>query len=39
MSSDKVDFKKRSKEIFTTIKQTPFYYGPLGIIRGIRIII
>jgi len=35
MSAKKVDLKKRSKKIFETIKQTPFYYVPLGIMRGL----
>ncbi len=35
MSDDKVDLKKRSKQIFEIIKQTPFYYVPLGIIKGL----
>lgn len=29
------DLKKRSKQIFEIIKQTPFYYAPLGIIKGL----
>jgi dihydroxy-acid dehydratase len=35
MSDEKVDLKKRSKQIFEIIKQTPFYYVPLGIIKGL----
>jgi len=29
------DLKKRSREIFEIIKQTPFYYVPLGIMKGL----
>lgn len=34
-SKIEMDMKKRSREIFAIIKQTPFYYVPLGIIRGL----
>ncbi len=32
--SKESDLKKRSKEIFETIKKTPFYYVPLGIFKA-----
>lgn len=35
MNSKDPDLKKRSKQIFEIIKQTPFYYVPLGIMRGL----
>ncbi|MHA1278448.1 MAG: dihydroxy-acid dehydratase [Candidatus Helarchaeota archaeon] len=35
MSNEKIDLKKRSKQIFEIIKQTPFYYVPLGILKGL----
>ena len=33
--NDNNDLKKRSNEIFETIKKTPFYYGPIGFIQGL----
>jgi len=35
MSGKETDLKKRSRQIFETIKQTPFYYVPLGIMKGL----
>ncbi len=35
MSGKEIDLKKRSKEIFEIIRQTPFYYVPLGIMKGL----
>ena len=35
MSGKDTDLKKRSRQIFETIKQTPFYYVPLGIMKGL----
>lgn len=34
MTKDNI-LKKRSNEIFDTIKNTPYYYGPIGIIQGL----
>jgi dihydroxy-acid dehydratase len=31
----KKDLKKRSRQIFEIIRQTPFYYVPLGIMKGL----
>lgn len=35
MSVKEIDMKKRSKEIFEIIRQTPFYYVPLGVMKGL----
>ncbi|NVM27722.1 MAG: dihydroxy-acid dehydratase [Candidatus Helarchaeota archaeon] len=35
MSDKKIDLKKQSKEIFEIIKQTPFYYVPVGVMGGL----
>jgi dihydroxy-acid dehydratase len=35
MSDRNPDLKKRSRQIFEIIKQTPFYYVPLGIMKGL----
>ncbi|MHA1311658.1 MAG: dihydroxy-acid dehydratase [Candidatus Helarchaeota archaeon] len=35
MENNNVNLKKRSNSIFDMIKQTPFYYVPLGIMRGL----
>ena len=35
MSEEEINLKKRSNEIFEVIKNTAFYYAPLGIISGI----
>ena len=35
MSEKKIDLKRRSKEIFEVIRNTAFYYAPLGMIGGV----
>ena len=35
MSEKEVDLKKRSKEIFEVIRNTAYYYAPLGMISGV----
>lgn len=35
MSKETTDLKKRSKEIFEAIRNTPFYYAPRGFLMGI----
>jgi dihydroxy-acid dehydratase len=35
MSEKEIDMKKRSKEIFEIIRNTAFYYAPLGMIGGV----
>ncbi len=35
MSEKEVDMKKRSKEIFEVIRNTAYYYAPLGMISGV----
>jgi dihydroxy-acid dehydratase len=35
MSTNEIDMKKRSKEIFEVIRQTIYYYVPLGIMKGL----
>ena len=35
MANNEIDLKKRSKSIFEVIRKTPFYYVPLGIMKGL----
>jgi dihydroxy-acid dehydratase len=35
IKDSKKDLKKRSRQIFEIIRQTPFYYVPLGIMKGL----
>lgn len=35
MSEKEIDLKRRSKEIFEVIRNTAFYYAPLGMIGGV----
>jgi len=37
MSAEKIDMKKRSKRIFETIKQTPFYFFPIGLMNALGV--
>ncbi len=37
MSKEKIDMKKRSRKIFEIIKQTPFYFFPIGIMNALGV--
>ena len=35
MPDEKIDLKKRSREVFEVIQKTPFYFVPLGMMNAL----